>query len=541
MGDDRGYAPDLVLLVHGTFAHDAEKNDEGPRWWQRDSPTWRALDELLPDGAELLSEGALFHWSGRNAQSHRYGSANELLATLIRLERRGRAYHLVGHSHGGSLIWEALVSAHVIHTSGDVPWELVDRLADGEPPRDRADVEGEGPRVAELARLSGLRSWTTVGTPFLTHRTDRDRPAGPSAPGESGRIGKRWRSRRGVRVPAALALAFVGLALYALVGVSDEVSARPVFVSGHGLALGLVAVAALPIAGGCALAAMYRRTLSRSLAVRERAAETVFARRGGTWLGLWAEQDEAIAGLRRALEMQEKAERHVAAARAKRKSQRRKAGRHAEASNSAKSLELSAPVALVELAPEVSVRGLRVFLRPCLSLANRFVAPRWTAALLGWAAGKALGQDVPYTRAVSVNRWPLPGEPDRQGLPDAVQKRLEDRSNERIAALAPVLRQLLAPTALADNVNPDPLVGATRQDLASASEALLHTSYFEDHEVRALIAAHVRHHASPPPRSDAPPLLDDPTLDGWLRAAYTHARTAVSLPSQRGPERSTLP
>ena len=55
---------------------------------------------------------------------------------MTRLEQLGRRYHLVGHSHGGSVIWHAL-------------------------------------RAASLKRvnLERLRSWTTVGTPFLHHRT----------------------------------------------------------------------------------------------------------------------------------------------------------------------------------------------------------------------------------------------------------------------------------------------------------------------------------------------------------------------------------
>ena len=54
----------------------------------------------------------------------------------LELESEGRGYHLVGHSHGGSVIWHALCRARLY----------------------RKD-------------LTCLRSWSTVGTPYLQHRT----------------------------------------------------------------------------------------------------------------------------------------------------------------------------------------------------------------------------------------------------------------------------------------------------------------------------------------------------------------------------------
>ncbi|WP_406293569.1 hypothetical protein OG948_02925 [Embleya sp. NBC_00888] len=533
MPDDRGSTADLVLLIHGTGAHDKAQQDEGPRWWQRGSSTWRTFDELLPDHVELPSEGRLFHWSGRNAQSHRYASANRLLATLIRLECQGRAYHLVGHSHGGSLIWEALLSAQVIHASGVVPSELATHLVNEELPGDVPESGLGDRRVVDLAKLAGLRSWTTVGTPFLTYRTKCDPREESSVtvsvpapdPGRRERL-----DADGARGPTFLGCGF-GVAAVGLFGWlvwinRDDRTPRSVLTSGCGLTLCALIVLMLLCAGGCAVSALYRRTLSESLAEREKAAEVVFARRGNAWLGLWAEGDEAIAGLRRALWVQANVRRPV------------------EASSPPKALEVPfevpTPIALVELAPEVSTHRFRVFLRLLLWAANR-LAPWWTRNLYRGAVRKALGQDVHYTRVVSVNPLPLPGVPARPGLPHAVQARMEVRSAERVARIAPVLRRLLAPTALVDTPSPDPLVGANRDDLASAAEALLHTSYFEDPDVCLLIAAHIRHHASRPPGVEPPPLLmDDPLLDTWLRGVYEHARAVVPAPEQRNPARSKL-
>ena len=146
---------ELVILVHGTFAGDNDQRDEGMRWWQRGSATWEALAARLPEGAALPDEEIrLFHWSGANAQSKRLQGGTQLLALLLELEEQGRSYHLVGHSHGGSVIWEALVSAQIITEDP------------GEPPNSLMRRRGKQ-KVRSGAQLLGLRSVTTVGTPFL--------------------------------------------------------------------------------------------------------------------------------------------------------------------------------------------------------------------------------------------------------------------------------------------------------------------------------------------------------------------------------------
>ena len=90
----------------------------------------------LPQGVRLPRAGELFHWSGENSERARSKASLDLYHHLRELESRQQPYHLVGHSHGGSVIWGAL-------------------------------------RLATLKRkhLDHLRSWSTVGTPFLHHRT----------------------------------------------------------------------------------------------------------------------------------------------------------------------------------------------------------------------------------------------------------------------------------------------------------------------------------------------------------------------------------
>lgn len=147
--------PEIVLLVHGTFAFD--DNDEAApnsanRWWQRSSNFCRRFQDTLGSdyavAADSVTAGTagtdpkplVFHWSGDNSERHRRLAGKLLLEQLQALEAKGRAYHLVAHSHGGSLLWETLVQA----------------TAQQPPSADNSNLP-----------LPNLKSWTTVGSPFL--------------------------------------------------------------------------------------------------------------------------------------------------------------------------------------------------------------------------------------------------------------------------------------------------------------------------------------------------------------------------------------
>ena len=123
--------PPLVILVHGTFAGYPAAVGETPRWWQDGSPFRTALASAT--GADVTA----FCWGkgGANSETLRRRGARDLLEMMEALETEGRDYHLVGHSHGGSVIWQALVYA--------------------------AARRSRGPHG-----LKRLRSWTTIGTPF---------------------------------------------------------------------------------------------------------------------------------------------------------------------------------------------------------------------------------------------------------------------------------------------------------------------------------------------------------------------------------------
>lgn len=117
-----------VIFVHGTGAGDLA--DRGQRWWQIGSLFEQTFSAAIFSSAFVDRP---FHWSGRNSESERRVAGLALLQRLLALEGAGQSYHLVGHSHGGSVIWNALIAS-----------------------------------VRAGQHLKGLKSWTTVGTPYLT-------------------------------------------------------------------------------------------------------------------------------------------------------------------------------------------------------------------------------------------------------------------------------------------------------------------------------------------------------------------------------------
>jgi hypothetical protein len=120
-----------IITVHGT--NSGQPEDEGERWWQRGSAfhkrlcTWLQLDKIPFEP---------FHWGvGPNSEIARRKAGRALLKQLQKHDRAGEDYYLIGHSHGGSVIHHALL---VASSNGQL--------------------------------LPHLRSWITIGTPFLWTR-----------------------------------------------------------------------------------------------------------------------------------------------------------------------------------------------------------------------------------------------------------------------------------------------------------------------------------------------------------------------------------
>ena len=120
-----------IVTIHGTFASAPE---QGEAWWQSGSNFERKLAELvLPEDG--LVEQVPFVWDGANTEAARRSAGADLLKKLVELETAGRRYILIGHSHGGSVISNALLDA------------------------------------AQAGReLPLLSRWITIGTPFVSTR-----------------------------------------------------------------------------------------------------------------------------------------------------------------------------------------------------------------------------------------------------------------------------------------------------------------------------------------------------------------------------------
>jgi hypothetical protein len=233
-----------VVMVHGTFA--AAKQDEGERWWQVTSAVRKWLDEAL-EGRAVCDQ--VFHWTGENKERSRRGAARKLLARIDGLGREKRDVHLIAHSHGGLVIWRALCLGR------------------------RKGMD-----------LSHVRSWATVGTPFLHFAFD-------------------LASLNVVVVSVATALALVFMA-QAVVTLSPHRTALATTGSYlyEAMLLAMIAVGGLTFAAFVGLL----RTLGAGWsswrdAIAQRDA---WAEHGPKWLGLWSDDDEAIRGLMRSRDLE---------------------------------------------------------------------------------------------------------------------------------------------------------------------------------------------------------------------------------------------
>lgn len=120
----------VIILVHGTFA--ATEELSSACWWHSNGETADALKASLAGQGLAGAEVESFQWSGKNEMPARRHGARMLARRLMDLEREGRSYHIVAHSHGGSVAW----------------WALVRLWLGG-------------------FDAAALRSFVTVGTPFL--------------------------------------------------------------------------------------------------------------------------------------------------------------------------------------------------------------------------------------------------------------------------------------------------------------------------------------------------------------------------------------
>lgn len=108
-------AKETVIIVHGTFA--GKGADDAPGWYAPDETFCKELDKELESRGSVarcwqhVPPGAdYFHWDGANDWLSRFKAAARLRQELRRLHAQGWTVHLVGHSHGGNLIIDAITT-----------------------------------------------------------------------------------------------------------------------------------------------------------------------------------------------------------------------------------------------------------------------------------------------------------------------------------------------------------------------------------------------------------------------------------------------
>jgi len=89
-----------VITVHGTFAGD--EADKGEKWWQKGSWFQNELQSLIADKLDFQP----YHWSGDNSEMDRRRAGNQLARVI---DGSPEPPLVIGHSHGGSAIIQALV------------------------------------------------------------------------------------------------------------------------------------------------------------------------------------------------------------------------------------------------------------------------------------------------------------------------------------------------------------------------------------------------------------------------------------------------
>jgi len=391
---------EAVLCIHGTFA--ASDNDYGRGWWQRGSSFWQRFAGKLPLGAAMLADGdALFHWSGANTERDREQAAAKLLELLQAYDADGRVYHLIGHSHGGSLIWAAL------------------RLA-----------------CRRGVLLSGLRSWSTVGTPFLNKKSLKM---------------LRWSSA----VRCGMGLMLAGPCVYVAARLAQYIFTTSLSDYSLFTAVGCLTLFVICLYATLCILSMVATPLLESWHVRqdEEVDRQAMELYGDRWLGLWSPDDEAINGLRATLDLPLSF-----------------VGRYAARENVFASDRLRALGRPHQWLLGLIYNGM---LQPFL---NRLVTAQVIKTLQG--------NNRPGGQIVAVHPWPTENILGREypPLPNWLCERLVQRADQGARNMAPKLRQLLANS---------PLTATAQLTQTISGSELVHTSYFEDDEITSLLALHV--------------------------------------------------
>ncbi len=243
-------------MIHGTGA--GHEQTTGEQWWQFGSAfhteLMKRLDldparvEIVPFQWELKSDGV--NSLGPNSEDARRAGGLALFRALRRYDKDGHDYYLIGHSHGGSVIYNALLQS-----------------------------------VAKKRRFERLKAWCTVGTPFLDYRAN---------PRMHNRLGN-----TGLTIYATAIGAFV----FAAALLYKYAFGGGAFWDGLNKANGVFAGVYLPFIlmllgyGAACLAFLFGAGRLRAGWHSQERKKQVEALYGDRWIGFWHKDDEAISAL----------------------------------------------------------------------------------------------------------------------------------------------------------------------------------------------------------------------------------------------------
>lgn len=225
-----------LVTVHGTGAGDVTSS--GDKWWQLGSVFMGKLQqglELEPEQVDIVP----FQWEdGPNSEEKRRAAGCSLAKLLLSYDAAQQDYYLVGHSHGGSVIYNALLKS-----------------------------------VADKTPFERLKLWCTVGTPFLDYRPNTF-------------LFQRLRSLGLTICTTGIVLFILGLWIAAIGFFGDQLD-ETVLDMGYAMMLyGLINYGALWL--------YEHRKKSWFTLKQKRQTEEQYGER---WCGLWHKEDEAISAL----------------------------------------------------------------------------------------------------------------------------------------------------------------------------------------------------------------------------------------------------
>ena len=453
---DEGHRESIAILVHGTFA--GSKENVGKQWWQSNSPFAAKLNKHLPKTVRPAEADEIFRWSGKNSERARSKAASQLLCHLKEQEKAGKDYHLVGHSHGGSVIWHALKMA-----------------------------------TLNKQTLDGLRSWTTVGTPFLQHRSRSAwnpvnvatialvllllvpflRSMGTlmtlfhhALLGEKSAIVLSPDSAAGYaaifRAPAIATVEYLGVPVERMQdGIhfgtfdpsAEQAFATYLFTSWEGIVLLVVVVFHAYLGLQLILWCITPTLEARRIRAESRLEKDAYHQFGARWLGLWSRDDEAINGLRATLDM------------------------------SVRFVGKMIPREVVFISDKTSLVSRPMFwlISP---LYNWIVQPRLDRYVRNVVIRAAQGNDRPTATLIEVTPTPLREVcHDFAELPPSLNQQLLEYADLNASDLAPKMRRWLGQPSFATGI--ESFAGEI------SGQELIHTSYFEHGEVAALICCNI--------------------------------------------------